>query len=170
MNDKTVDKDHADGTKGNHPKQLGIRIARVNLNAFLGAEQHLLSDIAQNLVYQPSNDYSWGFSYLLLFISSILNTLWVLITFRLSESANKHRQTFKVGRRLGMFRAVMDLAVAMKRDLRPNASAGTEWKLRDQLRKSNYGITFEEDSLQISVAERQSFRSSRRDSTVKSSP
>jgi hypothetical protein len=119
--------------------------------AFLGNDQYSLTDMARNLTCQPSHDYTWGFSYLLLFITSVINTIWILIVYFLLKVAHRNSQAFKVGRRFGRLRAAMDLSTAIQADLGQDATFDSEAGLKDRLKHSRNGMGLEEDALQISV-------------------
>jgi hypothetical protein len=119
--------------------------------AYLGLTPYSTDDMARNLVCYPATEYQWGFSYLLLFIVSILNFIWVFIMFCLWRNAEHRSRLCKTGRKLGTFRAAMDLSSAIRAELGPDAETYSNNVLNKQLKQSSKGVSFVEGSLQVSV-------------------
>lgn len=66
---------------------------------------------------QLETSYRWGFSFLILFIVTVTLTVWSLGMYMLFLDAYLHSRLDRAGRRMGIHRAVLDLAACMQRDM-----------------------------------------------------
>lgn len=79
--------------------------------------------------------YRWGFSTTFVYIAAAGNTIWVLSTYSLWVHVNRKSELCKKGRRLGKYRAAMDMAEIAGEDLGPNISAYNDEELEKALRR-----------------------------------
>lgn len=102
---------------------------------------------------QPGQQYIWGFSILLLFIGTIFLCLFTTIMAALWIYADRRSHLAKQHRKLGTFRAAMDLATAVRQELGKEADSLSDKELEKQLERSSKGMMYCRDSLQVICAE-----------------
>ena len=97
------------------------------------------------------NIYEWGFSSEWVLIAGCLNSLWLFGLWILWLDSDTQSQFCKKGRRMGTYRAIVDIAEAIREDLGENLAAYSEEELAAALRqqsKIKYYVTEpKEDSL-----------------------
>lgn len=81
------------------------------------------------------NIYQWGFSAEWVLIAGCLNSVWMLGLWILWLDADRKSEFCKMGRRMGVYRAIVDIAEAIREDLGPHLSAYSEEELAAAIRK-----------------------------------
>lgn len=66
--------------------------------------------------------YSWGFSFILLFVTALLTTIWSFGMYIMWLDAHLHSRYDRAGRRMGPYRAALDLAKALRKDMGEDAA------------------------------------------------
>ncbi|GME34466.1 hypothetical protein BKCO1_7600019 [Neofusicoccum parvum] len=90
-----------------------------------------------------NNKYKWGFSYLLLFIIIIFTYAWAGILVALHIDTEKNSQLAKCGRRLGQYRAVLDLSKAIREELGEEAQLLPNHTLEKRLAEAKDGLRYQ---------------------------
>lgn len=88
------------------------------------------------------NKYKWGFSYLLLFIMIVLTYIWAGILTAMHVEIRRKGQLARYGRRLGLYRAVLDLSKAIREELGEEAQLFPNDKLEKLLTQAREGIRY----------------------------
>lgn len=83
------------------------------------------------------NVYEWGFSSEWVLIAGCLNSLWLFGLWILWLDADTQSQFCKKGRRMGTYRAIVDIAEAIREDLGENLAAYSEEELAAALRQQS---------------------------------
>ena len=78
--------------------------------------------------------YQWGFSGEWVLVVICVNGLWVFGLWMLWVDTELKSQLTKVGRRMGTYRAIADIAEAMREDLGPNLCAYSDKELANALK------------------------------------
>lgn len=86
--------------------------------------------------------YKWGFSFLLLFITFVLTTIWSIGMYVMWLDAHLHSRYNRAGRQIGTYRAVLDLAKAMRKDMGEDATENlSNTELKEKInRRLNGGV------------------------------
>lgn len=79
-------------------------------------ETYDLAFVTRYASCKPVDSHNWGFSFLLLFITLLLLSIWSLGTYILWLDVHLHSKLDRTGRQMGMVRASHDLVEAMHRD------------------------------------------------------
>lgn len=83
------------------------------------------------------NKYDWGFSGEWVLIVGCVNSFWLFGLWILWLDCHSQSEFCKKGRRMGVYRAIIDIAEAIRRDLGPNLSAYSEGELVTALRQQS---------------------------------
>ncbi|KAI9742878.1 MAG: hypothetical protein M1818_003607 [Claussenomyces sp. TS43310] len=78
--------------------------------------------------------YEWGFSYEFILLTCCINCVWLLVTWIFWFDANLHSQLVRKGRKLGIWRAILDVAECMQHDLGLSHCAYSDNELDEVLR------------------------------------
>ncbi|KAG9236722.1 hypothetical protein BJ875DRAFT_455776 [Amylocarpus encephaloides] len=91
---------------------------------------------AGNFVCDTKNNlYQWGFSYEWIFVTVIANSVWVFGMWVMWFECDVNSELCKKGRRLGRWRAILDLSEAMTEELGDNMAAYSDHELGKSLQK-----------------------------------
>lgn len=109
---------------------------------------------------QPKvSTYQWGFSFLLTFIVCVLTTVWSIGMYAMWMDTHQNSRVDRSGRELGgMFRSVMDLAIAIRGDLGEAADLCSNTELGKRLKGSKGGVNLPSDELPLSRMEERRLR------------
>ncbi|OJD29615.1 uncharacterized protein BKCO1_7600019 [Diplodia corticola] len=100
---------------------------------------------------KPVNDvYRWGFSYLLLFVIVVLTYVWAGVLVALHAYTRRNSRLAQAGRGLGLYRAVLDLAKAIREELGEEAQVLSNEVLQSRLAEASEGLRY-----QVGVLERE---------------
>lgn len=94
-----------------------------------------LADPAHYTCESEPNVYQWGFSGEWVIIAASVNSFWLFGLWILWLDADSKSQLVRKGRRMGTYRAIVDISEAMREDLGPNLCAYSEKELTDAVRK-----------------------------------
>ena len=84
--------------------------------------------------------YSWGFSFILLFVTALLTTIWSIGMYIMWLDAHLHSRYNRAGRRMGPFRAALDLAKALHKDMGEDAAEHlSNSEIKDLLKRGMNG-------------------------------
>ncbi|TID18239.1 hypothetical protein E6O75_ATG06315 [Venturia nashicola] len=89
----------------------------------------------------PDGNYAWGFAEFWLMLSLCSVTVWIIGTYAIWLDAQHHSQLVRKGRKMGMNRAILDTAEAIKESLGPDTNAYSEEELEKALKK-HPGVMF----------------------------
>ena len=92
------------------------------------------TDSLDNVQCLQGLGYQWGFSSTLIIVFLICNTIWLTGTFVTLESLSRQSEFVKKGRRMGRYRAVVDLAEAIGTELGSSLSAYSDQDLEKALK------------------------------------
>ena len=92
------------------------------------------TDSLENVLCLQGSDYQWGFSSTLIIVFLICNTIWLIGMFITLESVSRQSQFVKKRRQMGKYRAAVDLAEIIKKELGPNLSAFSDSDLETELK------------------------------------
>jgi len=81
-----------------------------------------------------NNTYQWGFSSIFIYVAVACNALWTSCTYCIWAYANWKSELCKKGRRLGKYRAAMDMAEAVTEELGPDICAYKDEELEKTLK------------------------------------
>ena len=90
--------------------------------------------------------YQWGFSFLLLFITSLLTAVWSVGMYIMWLDAHLNSRYNRARRQLGSYRAVLDLAKAFRQDMGEDATehlSNSELKERIKHGTNGHAIGYE---------------------------
>ena len=90
--------------------------------------------------------YAWGFSFLLLFITVLFTAIWSIGIYIMWLDAHLNSRYDRAGREMGTYRAALDLARAMRKDMGEEATenlSNTELKERVKRHLNGGRISFE---------------------------
>lgn len=79
-----------------------------------------------DLVCEPGYNYQWGFAAFWVLLSVTLSTTWIISTYSIWLDAQHHSELVRKGRKMGMNRAIIDTAEAIKEALEPDNNAYSE--------------------------------------------
>ncbi|KAF8852894.1 hypothetical protein BDZ45DRAFT_807059 [Acephala macrosclerotiorum] len=79
--------------------------------------------------------YQWGFSSFITFVFVVFNGLWFTGTYGVWIHMNRKSALCQKGRRLGKYRAAIDLVESINQDLGKDICAYSEQELKDELKK-----------------------------------
>jgi len=82
-----------------------------------------------------SNVYQWGFSFEWLFMTAVINSVWLTCLWIVWVDCDTNSELCKKRRRLGLWRAIADISEAMREELGPNLCAYSEEELAGALQK-----------------------------------
>jgi hypothetical protein len=97
--------------------------------------------VASNIQCIATGVYQWGFSFVVTSCFMILNGLWFIGTYGVWIHMNRKSALCQKGRRLGKYRAAIDLVESINQDLGKGICAYSERELRDELNKQG-GIKY----------------------------
>jgi hypothetical protein len=103
----------------------------------------------------PSGKFQWGFSSEVCLVFFGLNVLWDIGTFSVWVYMNRKSEMCQKGRQLGKYRAVVDLAEAIRHDLGNDICAYSEKELDNELAKSSgvkYGVSYRDSICHIGLS------------------
>jgi hypothetical protein len=80
---------------------------------------------------QPGKTYQWGFSFFTLLAFCITTTVYAIIMYSLWLRTYLHSRSHRAGQELGLFRAAMDFADALKAQAGEDCADMTEKQLTD---------------------------------------
>jgi hypothetical protein len=83
----------------------------------------------------PLTQPQWGFSVEWLTVTTVINSVWLLGLWILWIDCDTNSELCRKGRRLGVWRAVVDISEAVREELGPNICAYSEPELADALAK-----------------------------------
>lgn len=98
---------------------------------------------------KPSETYQWGFSYIFLFMVSIFNFLWSVIMVCMWLDTRRASRMYKIGKRPGLLRSVLDLSAAVQEELGTQADCLEEEELRRRLTNSRGALYVPKGELRI---------------------
>jgi hypothetical protein len=75
----------------------------------------------------------WGFSYEWLFVVAVTNSAWLVGMWIIWFDCDVNSELCKKGRRLGLWRTILDLADALREDLGPNTCGYSDEELAQVL-------------------------------------
>jgi len=104
-------------------------------------ETYMKSASSYECVSTPQ--YQWGFSYEWLLLACCINSFWLLGTWILWADASVRSELCRKGRRLGTWRAILDLSESISRDLGPDTCAYSSNELSKALKdkKARYVVS-----------------------------
>jgi len=79
--------------------------------------------------------YRWGFFTTFIKLAAIGNALWVVSTYNIWVHVNRKSELRKEGRRLGTYRAAMNMVEVVGEDLGPNICTYNDRELEKELRR-----------------------------------
>ncbi|QDS76108.1 hypothetical protein FKW77_006464 [Venturia effusa] len=94
-----------------------------------------------DLVCEQNNTYKWGFAAFWVLLSVTSCTAWIIGTYAIWLDAQHHSELVRKGRKMGMNRAIIDAAEAIKEALGPDTNAYCEKELEKALKK-HPGVMF----------------------------
>lgn len=89
----------------------------------------------ENVQCVATGIYQWGFSIFILAAFMFINAFWIFGTYGVWVHMNRKSELCRKGRRLGQYRAAVDLVESIQKDLGKNICAYSEEELREQLEK-----------------------------------
>jgi hypothetical protein len=92
-------------------------------------------EIPANVQCVATGVYQWGFSLTAIFIFAILNALWLIGIYGVWIHMNRKGELCRKGRRLGKYRAALDVEESINWDLGKNICAYSEKELDRELAK-----------------------------------
>ncbi|KUJ15194.1 uncharacterized protein LY89DRAFT_783392 [Mollisia scopiformis] len=98
-------------------------------------------NIPENVQCVATGVYQWGFSSSIVFAFTIINFLWFLGTYAVWTLMNRKSELCRKGRRLGQYRAMLDVVECIQEDLGMNICAYSEQELQEELKKKG-GIKY----------------------------
>lgn len=101
---------------------------------------------------KPSETYQWGFSYIFLFMISIFNFVWSCIMVGMWMDTRRYSRMYKIGRRPGLLRSILDVAAAMREDVGedgPHGDVLSEKELKRRLNESGGSLVVPRGELRI---------------------
>ncbi len=137
---------------------IKLHVPHPPLNIFRGVLSHLYvydgKQYHEDFLYprgtcRAMQKYVWGFSLLLLFIVSIFTMLFTFIMIALWVSADRGSYLARERRKLGPFRAVMDLAKVVNEELGPEADSLSDEELIKRLERSSNGMMYSKETLRV---------------------
>ncbi|KAL9105657.1 MAG: hypothetical protein Q9227_009206 [Pyrenula ochraceoflavens] len=96
----------------------GIENALYSLNN----QTYSYNYVKLNGICNQESTYKWGFSFLLLFIFAIIQTIWVIGMYVLWLDAHLASRFVRAGRDMGTHRAALDFSKAMRKDMGEEAT------------------------------------------------
>lgn len=87
---------------------------------------------------KPDDMYQWGFSYIFLFMVSIFNFVWSCIMVGMWMDTRMHSRMYRMGRRPGLLRNILDIAAVMREEVGEDSGDGDalgEDEIRRRLRE-----------------------------------
>lgn len=103
---------------------------------------YLSNPSINNEVYVAKGSYQWGFSMSVTLYFAILNGLWVIGTYAVWVHMNRKGEMCSKGRRMGKYRAAVDMAEAMTNELGRDICAYSNDELEDVLEKREGGVMY----------------------------
>ena len=106
----------------------------------------------------PSGKFQWGFSSEACLVFFCLNVLWATGTFSVWVHMNRKSELCQKGRQLGKYRAVVDLAEAIRYDLGNDICAYSEKELESELAKFSgvkYGVSYRDSICHIGLSSKE---------------
>ena len=105
-------------------------------DAYQSGNAPFYTQIPENIVCRADQHlYHWGFSAEWLLVVACVNSFWLFGLWVLWLDADMQSQLRKKGRRMGIYRAIADVAEVMREDLGPNLCAYSEAELTAAVRK-----------------------------------
>ena len=95
----------------------------------------------ENVQCVTSGVYQWGFASFTTFAFMVLSGLWFIGTYGVWVHMNRKSTLCQKGRRLGKYRAAVDLVESINQDLGKDICAYSEQELKDELKKQG-GIKY----------------------------
>ncbi|KAE9981709.1 hypothetical protein EG327_006110 [Venturia inaequalis] len=86
-------------------------------------------------------NYAWGFATFWVLLSALLCTIWIIGTYAIWLDAQHHSELVRKGRKMGMNRAIVDVAESITEALGPEINAYSEAELEKALKK-HPGVMF----------------------------
>jgi hypothetical protein len=77
--------------------------------------------------------YQWGFSIIPTLVFAVLNCVWIIVTYGVWVHMNRKSELYGKGRRLGKYRAAIDVVDSIQQDLGRDTCAYSEKELKDKL-------------------------------------
>jgi hypothetical protein len=121
------------------------------LEGTLYCEEDLTDDASSNVQCISKEDYAWGFSESILFMSVILHAIWCLGMYsmyrlamgRSSSFGSRSKQEGRRRRKLGVYRASCHLAYAVEEQFgKAQARVAYDWELDKDLSRSRMRVTY----------------------------
>ena len=91
--------------------------------------------VSQNGICSPEQSYQWGFSGLLLFFAIFLTTIWAFGMWSMWIDAHYQSKLALHGRRLGSYRAALDISLVLRRECLDNESKDVDRLSDDAIRQ-----------------------------------
>lgn len=140
------------------------RLWEWHVNHEAGSRPSFYAELPENFnCVAEENRYEWGFSGEWVLIAGCVNSFWLFGLWILWLDAHTQSEFCKKGRRMGVYRAIVDIAEVIREDLGPNLAAYSEAELSAALHqqgriKYHVSKSKTDSSMHIGLSSRQSDR------------